>query len=328
MSYHHFTPSERNVLANLRRLKWTVRAIARALGRSPSTISREVRRNSEREGYNPHWANLQYWKRREQKQLRYKTGDSSLMERVIDKMKEGWSPEQIWGRFKHVDFPEQPAMWISHESVYRYVWEDKKNGGNLYQYLRRGRKKYGKRGAGPHPNRKIAGRVSIDERAPIVAEQGRFGDWEADTIYGRHRESCMVTVIERKSLFCTVAHILDTTIASVNQGILQSFLLIPKQIVLTITVDNGKEWAGFKSLEKALDAMVYFTHPYSAWERPVNENLNGLLRQYLPKKSDLRCTTEEQLAQIVKTMNDRPRKKHKYRTPSEIFSEACVALAT
>lgn len=328
MSYEHLTRAERGVIDRMWSRGRSRRAIARELGRDPSTVSRELRRNSERRGYNPHWANLQYWRRREQKHLRYKTGDEVLMAHVVDKLKQGWSPEQVGGRFRHHDYVGEPRMWISHETVYRYIWEDKRAGGTLYRYLRRRRVKYGKRGSGRHPNRFIKGRVSIDERPSIVTDQGRFGDWEADTIYGRRRESCMVTAVERKSLFCTVAPIPNASAPATNRGLLQSFLRIPKQMIRTITVDNGKEWVAFKELEKRLRAAVYFTHPYSAWERPMNENLNGLLRQYLPRKTDLRCITAEQLEAIIQRLNNRPRKKHNYRTPSEVFKEACVALAT
>jgi len=328
MSYVHFTASERRILDNLLRLSWSLRAIARAMKRSPSSISRELRRNSDKDGYNPHLANLQYWERREQKYVKYKTGDEQLMACVIDKLKEGWSPEQIDGRFRHEDYPNNKAMWISYESVYRYIWDDKRKGGTLHRYLRHSRRKYRKRGTGSRLNRQFPGRVSIKERPAIVAEQGRFGDWEADTLYGRQRESSIVTIVERKSLFCAAAHTPGGTASSVNQGLLHSLLSIPKQILLTITVDNGKEWTSFKEIETRLNTSIYFARPYRAWERGINENLNGLLRQYLPRGTDLSSTTTEGLEQIVKRMNDRPRKKLKYRTPNEVFSEACVALDT
>lgn len=293
MFYHHLTPSERIVIERMKRFGSCPEEIARVLGRAPSTISRELRRNSDRSGYDPHWANVLYWKRREQKRLRYKTGDWRLMRRVLDTLKEGWSPEQVSGRFRRYEYAREPRMWILHETIYRYVWADKRQGGTLWKYLGKKRNKYGKRGRGRHPNQWLRGRVSIEERPAIVAAQGRIGDWEADTIYGRNRESCMVTVVERKSLFSSAAHVSSASAYAVNHAILQSLLHIPKQLIHTLTVDNGKEWADFKELERQLHATVYFTHPYSAWERPVNENLNGLLRQYLPRKSDLRCTTAQ-----------------------------------
>ncbi len=326
MSYTHLTPCERNVIERMKRFGSSKAEIARMLGRDPSTISRELRRNRDADGYNPHWANLLYWKRREQKRLRYKTGDSRLMHRVVAKLKEGWSPEQVCGRFRQHEYAHDPRMWISHETIYRYVWADKRNDGTLWKYLRKKRNKYGKRGAGRHPNQWIRGRVSIDERPKVVTEQGRIGDWEADTVYGRNRESCMVTTVERKSLFSCGAHANSSSAYAVNHAILQSLLHIPRQLIHTLTVDNGKEWADFKELERKLQAGVYFTHPYSAWERPVNENFNGLLRQYLPRKSDLRCTTTQQLDEILQRLNDRPRKKHNYRTPREVFQDACRAL--
>lgn len=326
MSYTHLNPSERIVIERMKRFGSCAGEIARALGRAPSTILRELGRNSDRSGYDPHWANVLYWKRREQKRLRYKTGDSRLMRRVLDKLQEGWSPEQVCGRFRRHEYAHDPRMWISHETIYRYVWADKRQGGMLWKYLRKKRNKYGKRGTGRHPNQWLRGRVSIDERPKVVTAQGRIGDWEADTIYGRNRESCMVTIIERKSLFTSAAHVPSASAYAVNHAILQSLLHIPKQLIHTLTLDNGKEWADFKELERQLQADVYFTHPYSAWERPVNENLNGLLRQYLPRKSDLRCTTAQQLHEILQRLNDRPRKKHDYRTPLEVFRDACLAL--
>lgn len=326
MSYTHLNPSERIVIERMKRLGSSQGEIARMLGRDPGTICRELRRNGDGSGYDPHWANVQYWKRREQKRLRYKTGDSRLMHRVIGRLKDGWSPEQVCGRFRHHEYALDPRMSISHETIYRYVWADKRRGGTLWKYLRKKRNKYGKRGTGRHPNQWIRGRVSIDERSAVVAEQGRIGDWEADTLYGRNRESCMVTLVERKSLFSSATHVASSTAYAVNHAILQSLLHIPKQLIHTLTVDNGKEWADFKELENQIHASVYFTHPYSAWERPVNENLNGLLRQYLPRKSDLRCTTAHQLDEILQRLNDRPRKKHNYRTPREVFREACLAL--
>jgi len=304
-----------------------MRMIAKALRRNPSTICRELQRNGDRHRYyDPHLANVFYWRRRERCMPRHKTGNSRLMAYVRRKLKALWSPEQIAGRLRHVDQPDNGAMWISHETIYRYVWAEKAQGGTLYRRLRRGRKKYGKRGTGPHPNKRIRGRISIEERPEIVDKQGRFGDWEGDTVYGRYRKGCMATLVERKSLYLLAGKMPDATAQSLNDTVTQVFQDVPRNLIHTLTVDNGKEVAAFKHLEEALEANVYFTHPYSAWERPINENTNGLLRQFLPKKYDLRRLTARKLTQIIQWMNDRPRKKLNYRTPSEVFLEQAVAL--
>ena len=330
MPYHHLTPAEREVLDSMHRCGYSQGEIAKALKRHPSTISRELRRNHDTVGrrYCPHWANLKYWKRREQVVNAHKTGDTALMEHVVAKLKLRWSPEQIAGRLRYVDHPSKPAHWISHETIYQYVRRDKALGGHLYRYLRRGRKKYGRRGTGPHPNTWLKGRVSIEHRPPIVHQQTRVGDWEGDTFFGARRQSCLTTLVERKTLYLAAHLMPDCTSASLNHAVLQGLRNVPKDLIHTLTVDNGKEFAAFKALEKALDISVYFSHPYSTWERPINENTNGLLRQFLPRKTDFKDITPERLDQIVWYLNNRPRKKLRYRTPNEAFNDPPVALAT
>ena len=328
MPYTHLTSAERRVIDSMWRQRYSFRAIARALSRSPSTISREVRRN--RDGpsrYNPHMATVLYWRRRERLVKCPKTGNPWLMAYVRAKLAEAWSPEQIAGRLRWVEFPRTPTRWISHETIYSYIWKDKRTGGQLYRLLRRGRKSYGKRGKGHHPNRFIKGRVSIDERPLVVQRQERIGDWEGDTVFGRRR-SCLATLVDRKSLYLVARKMPDATGASLNEAVLEGFAPIPSGLIRTLTVDNGKEFAQFKALEEHLGLKVFFTHPYSAWERPINENHNGLLRQFLPKKVDLNSITDDVLERIIQKMNDRPRKKLNYRTPQEVFQEATVALDT
>jgi transposase, IS30 family len=329
MPYHHLTPAEREVIDSMVRVGYSQQAIAQALHRSPSTLSRELHRNEDTVGrrYCPHWANLLYWKRRKQIVNAHKTGNPQLMAYVRAKLELRWSPEQIAGRLRYAEHPDEPAQWISYQTIYRYVRQDHSAGGRLYRYLRRGRKKYGKRGTGPHPNSWIKGRVSIEQRPAIVAEQARIGDWEGDTFYGAKRQSCLATLVERKTLYLAACSMCDATAASLNDAIRKQLSPLPKDRVCTLTVDNGKEFARFKQLEQELGMAVYFTHPYTAWERPINENTNGLLRQFLPRKTDLRNLSPEQLDYIVQLLNNRPRKKLKYRTPNEAFNKTSVALA-
>ena len=329
MPYHHLTPAEREVIDSMRRANYGRRAIARALHRSPSTLSRELRRNYDTVGhrYCPHWANLLYWERRKQVVNTYKTSNTALMNTVRDGLKRRWSPEQIAGRLRYVEHPHDPDQWISYQTIYRYVRQDKVAGGRLYRFLRRGRKKYGKRGTGPHPNTWIKGRVSIEQRPALVDEQGRIGDWEGDTFFGAKRQSCLATLVERKTLFLVACPMPNATSAAFNDAALKGLGALPKDRLCTLTVDNGKEFAAFKQLEHTLGMDVYFAHPYTAWERPINENTNGLLRQFLPRKTDFRELTTEHLEWIVHMLNNRPRKKLNYRTPHEAFHQTPVALA-
>jgi IS30 family transposase len=329
MPYQHLTPSERKVIDSMRRAGYTQVKIAQALQRRQSTISRELARNSEPDGhYNPHMGNLLYWRRREQVYKRTKRGNKDLMDYVKSKLKQKWSPEQIAGHLRHVRFPENRSKWISYQTIYRHVWEDKAHGGTLFRQLRRGHRKYGKRGTGRHPNTYLKGRVSIEKRPEVVSQRARVGDWEGDTVYGAQRRGRFATLVERRSGFLAASLMSDATARSLNQAVLRCLKDLPKAAVHTLTVDNGKEFARFKELEEALEMNVYFAHPYSAWERATNENTNGLLRQYLPRKTNLSKLTPEQLERIVQCLNDRPRKRLEYRTPREVFTESAYALDT
>lgn len=302
--------------------------MAKILRRSPSSISRELRRNHDPErGYNPHMAQVRYIDARKRLVYPHKTGQPALMQYVKDKLKELWSPEQIAGRLRR-EHPDAPSRRVSHDTIYRYVYADKQAGGTLWKHLRRGRKKYGKRGRGPHPNRLINGRVSIHERPAIAAEQARIGDWEGDTFFGRHRKTCVATLAERKSLYLVAQKMPDCAATSLNRAVITGFAQMPLALVKTLTVDNGKEFAGFKTLEDQLHVRVYFADPYSAWQRAIGENLNGLLRQFLPRKTDLRYLDQATLDVIVQSLNNRPRKKLNYRTPCEVLAQATVALDT
>lgn len=323
MAYRHLTSSERKVICALWNMGYTQKAIARILGRSQSTISRELRRNGDPGGYyNPHAGNVAYMNRRVRLYKRTKRDNEELMDLVVSWLKRKWSPEQIAGRLRHLEYPDDPSMWVSHETIYRFIHEDKLKGGNLYTNLRRGRRKYGKRGKGRHPNTFVNGRVSIEERPDIVEQRVRLGDWEADTFYGRHRKGCLSTMVERASGFLSAATMPNAKASSLNLAILRGLQGVPTALVHTVTVDNGKEFSRFGELERALQARFFFAHPYSAWERGVNENTNGLLRQYFPKKTDLSKITEEQLEEVVRCLNDRPRKRLDYRTPREVFLPA------
>jgi IS30 family transposase len=223
-----------------------------------------------------------------------------------------WSPEQISGIGSRIGMP------VSHEWIYRHVAADKARGGKLYKALRQGHKRYrrgknSKRAVIPEPR-------SIDERPAIVDTRERFGDWEVDTVLGKPGTGALVTLAERKSRLYLVRKVGTKRAAEVRDAIID--MLKPYAThVHTITADNGSEFVEHRDIAKALDAAVYFAHPYSSWERGLNENFNGLLRQYIPKGTDLRTITEEHVRQAEKQLNLRPRKCLEFRQPEIVFQE-------
>jgi IS30 family transposase len=330
MSYSHLSKAERKVVYFMREIReCSLRAIAEALGRSVSTISRELRRNLDGRGeYHPDLACVLYWKRRERLVVRPKSEHAQLMHLVVKWLKEDWSPEQIAGRFRYVQFVNDPEYWISHETIYRYVKADRRRGGKLYRLLRRsGLRKYQRKGHGGMLGR-MMNRTSIDMRPIEVNMQARFGDWEGDTIRGGDRQGHAATFVERKSLFLAGALMRDAKADTLRLAARTAFDGIPNGLIHTITVDNGKEFAAFEDIEKDFDTSVYFAHPYSAWERGVNENTNGLLRQYILKKTNLLTLSPTKFKEAIDRLNNRPRKKLKYRTPQEVFTDVYVALGS
>lgn len=323
MPYTHLTREDRIVIDVLLSQNYSIRKIAWFMGRSPSTVSREIRRNQNSRGeYDPHLAQYTDLGRRKRSIRSHKLGDRRLMSWVVQRLRRCWSPEQIAGRLRYL-YPHNPKRWISHETIYRFI---RTRAQRLRRYLRRGHKRYRKPGT-PTPQR-IRDRVGIEQRPEIVQQQGRFGDWEGDTIMGTKGKSRVLTLVERRSLYLVVHPMLNAGAATLNQAVLKGLAHVPKQLVHTITVDNGSEFSRFKELEEQLDAKVYFARPYAAWERGINENTNGLLRQFVPKGHSLRRVRADKLIGYANSLNNRPRKKLGYRTPAEVLREQAVALAS
>lgn len=247
------------------------------------------------------------------------------MRRVEKYLRQAWSPEQIAGRLRHWDAADDPRHWISYETIYRHIRKDHKAGGSLFRHLRQSKRRYDKRYAPCATRGRIKDRVSIDKRPPIVERQGRCGDWEGDTITGRGARGHIVTLVERRTLYLCARWVPDLKTATVNRAIVQLLRRAPLP-VHTLTLDNGVEFSGFKELEAKLGCAVYFTHPYSAWERPINENTNGLLRQFVPKRRSLATVPQDEVLGYVRRLNRRPRKKLNYRTPREAVQNLRVAL--
>jgi IS30 family transposase len=232
---------------------------------------------------------------------------------IKSKLKEDWSPEQIAGRMK-LDI----GLLICHETIYRYIYHNKSRGGRLYKHLRHKNKKYHSRSNSYQRRGIIIDRVSIDNRPKIVERKSRIGDFEIDTVIGRHHVGALVTVVDRKSKFTLIKNVTSKRAQEVTQALI-SMLLPLKPITKTITSDNGKEFAYHKQVSEALDTSFYFAHPYSSQERGLNEHTNGLIRQYLPKKTDFTKVSKEEIITIQDKLNHRPRKILNYKTPYEVF---------
>jgi len=288
--------------------------IAITIGRSESTLYRELKRNCTIRGlYRATYAQMCADERK--KEGHYKTFFSDIMKAiVIEKLtKEQWSPEQISGRCK-----AQGIDMVSHERIYQFIWQDKRQGGTLYHHLRHGSKKYRKRYGINDKRGSIPDRVSIEQRPEIVNNKSRIGDWEMDLIVGENHKGAVLTLVERKTSFSLLAQTDGKKAVSIKKQAVNT--LAPyKEQVHTITNDNGKEFTMHKQIGEKLQADIYFCHPYSSWERGLNEYTNKLIRQYLPKKTDLRNLETEYLNLIIKKLNNRPRKKLDFKTPMEVF---------
>ena len=308
--YTQLTQEERYQIYALKKAGHSQQEIAKTLCRSPSTISRELRRNKGLRGFRPKQAH-RFAQNRKKARHRKRIPDSSWV-RVDQLLREDWSPEQVSGWLAR-----EEGLKVSHEWIYQHVYEDKRRGGDLYKRLRcqkPRRKRYGsydRRG-------RIRERVSIDERPAVVDQRSRIGDWEVDTVIGKPGGAVLVTLTERRSRLSRIALAPDKTAEAVKSAILKAIQPLSAQ-VHTLTYDNGKEFALHMDIAKMLGADGFFAHPYHSWERGLNENTNGLIRQYLPKGADFNSLSHAQVEQIVEKLNNRPRKCLGYKTPNQVF---------
>jgi IS30 family transposase len=313
--YHHLTKDQRCQLYTLKDIGKSIGSIATKLEVHRSTLHRELARNQGERGYRFQQANEKAYERKNS----VATNGLKMTEKMITFVKEGlksqWSPEQISGRLKL----ERGHESVSHETIYKHIWKDKKKGGTLHLQLRHNGKKYNKRGSGKAGRGCIPGRVDISERPLIVEEKSRIGDWEIDTIIGKGHKGAVVSMVDRHSKLTLLAQVARKTAHEVEEA-LTTRLKDLADFVLTLTADNGKEFSNHQVIAKKLGATVYFAHPYRSWERGLNEHTNGLIRQYLPKSERLDMVTESTLREIENLLNNRPRKVLQYRTPLEVFN--------
>jgi IS30 family transposase len=314
MMYHQITFAERYTLGVLRRDGLSPAAIARVLGRHRSTISREVRRNgTPRDGcYRPQLAEW-YARGRRAHSRRNRQFSGADLERVRALLAEHWSPEQVAGRLRL-----EGRLQISHETIYRYIWADKAAGGTLYTHLRGARKQRRKRYGRYDSRGRVAGKRPITARPAVVETRTQLGHWEADTVVGPGRP-CILSLVERKTGYVVIGQLRARTTAAVNRRA-TALIQAQRHPVRTITADNGTEFHDYPAIERATGTRFYFATPHHAWERGTNENTNGLIRQYLPKRRSMATLTQPDCDRIAAQLNRRPRKRLGYRTPEECYA--------
>ena len=327
MSYCHLSANERYCIAHMSGAKFSQRKIARILNRSPSTINRELQRNTGQSSpYWYDWAQQYADERKAIPRSQKRRHNQKLYEVVCQGLSNGLSPEIISGRLKR-DF-RSLQMRVSTDSIYRWVYSDATEGGELYKLLVRQHKKRRKQRKAAR-TRHFKGRVSISERPKLVAQKKRFGDWESDTMAGGKSKGGLATHVERKSRYLVAAKLKDQRSETFMTATIDAFSPMKNAIIKTFTVDNGSEFSQFKLLEEATQSRVYFADPYSPWQRGLNENTNGLLRRYFPKGCNFHQISDTVVNDVIMKLNHRPRKCLKFRTPYEVlFKTRTVALRT
>lgn len=315
------TFEERERLSQLHEDGESAREIARELGRSPSTVRRELRRNSDAGHYSAVVAQGKSLERRRQRPLVRKMERPAILDEVRGGLSRRWSPDQIAGRLRQA-FPQCPARWVSHQTIYSWLEALPSSERRHFRaFLRRGQRR--------RPRNDQRGRLPrqtpIGGRPAVVDRRQRYGDWEGDTIVGARQSGAVVTLVERKSGYLLTAKSCDRTARRVGGKIRSRLGELPPELRRTLTLDNGKEFADHERFAEQLDLAVYFAEPYCSWQRGTNEHTNGLLRQFLPKGSDLHQVSWQQLEFYTNLINDRPRKRLGYRTPAELL-EPRVAI--
>lgn len=304
----------------------SIRYIAGALGRAPSTISREIRRNGDSKFYRANTADQAAWDRARRPKVCKLAMSSSIAQTVAGKLRLQWSPEQIAGWLKR-EYPEDTSNHVSHETIYRTLYIQARGAlkKELLEHLRRSRamrrSRHHTRKAANHG--RIVDTVSISERPATVADQAVPGHWEGDLLFGS-RNSQIATLVERQTRYVMLVKVDSKDTTSVVGALIENASLLPQELYKTLTWDRGKEMAAHARFTLATDIKVYFCDPQNPWQRGTNENTNGLLRQYLPKGIDLSIYSQEQLNDVARMLNQRPRKTLGYETPAQRFGQ-CVA---
>lgn len=308
MSHTHIGKEDWSVIARMLRAGYSMRAIAEAIGKDHSAVSRHIRAQGGRDAYDAREVRRKKHITRIAAMEGTRSMRGLLLRTVVKLLKEHESPEQIAGVLRSVHA----------STIYRYIHE---RAPHLKRYLRQQKGRYRrKRGTKIRAERREqAKKRRIDERPAIIERRGRLGDWEGDTIQGRDKRVRIVTFVDRRSGYL-IAYLLPKMRAELLTTLaLKYFHRIPRAKRRTFALDNGSEFSDWERLEEKSGAVVYFAYPYHFWERGTNENTNGLLRQYFPRSLDFNLITAKELAHAVKRLNDRPRKRLGFKTPHQIF---------
>lgn len=313
MKYEQLRAEERVIIATLRSHWFSVREIAEWVGRHRTTIWRELRRNAATHDgkYRSARAHEQAGARRKRSRRNRRFGPLELAQ-VEALLEEKWSPEQIAGHLRR-----QGGLRISHETIYRHVWRDLRGGGRLHEHLRGARKQKRKRYGSYDSRGRLAGKRMIQARPAEVESRSEVGHWEIDTVLGEGKD-CVVTLVERKTGYLLVSKLAARTVEATNGATIE-LIQRHRKAFKTITADNGTEFHGYQGIEAATGVTFYFATPHHAWERGTNENTNGLVRQYLPKRQSMAKVSRTDCDMIAQNLNNRPRKRHEYKTPAECF---------
>ena len=310
----HFTVEQRYQLEALLQQNVSKTQIGIELKKHISSIYRELNRNSDQRSsiYKANLASQKCEKRHEEKP-KNQCFSLEIKNYVRALIEEDLSPEQVVGKSI-----KDGVLCVSHETIYKYVWNDKKKGGDLYKHLRTQGKTYRKRGASKDKRGQIVGRIGIENRPIEVEEKQRFGDLEIDLVIGKDHKGALLTINDRFTGMLQMKKI-ESKDAEIVKNVTIKLLQNWKPFLQTITSDNGKEFAKHKSIAEELEIDYYFANPYCSWERGANENLNGLVRQYFPKGSDFSLITDKQVKKVVEKLNNRPRKRHQFNSPNEVY---------
>jgi IS30 family transposase len=324
--YTHFTRDEREEIAIGLERGESIQTIAKKLGRSPSSVSREVKRNTpplRQVRYRGNRAHQRATERSRQSHARERLANPVIRAYVESRLvNDGWTPEAIAGRLPI----DHPGLSTNYESIYQWIYQERRD---LINYLPKAHKKRQKRFPGKKKrSSKIPNRVDISERPPHIEAREQAGHWEVDTVVSRQSGACVAVLVERKSRFYLVIRMHDKSSRSMRRALEKALGRLPPRLRRTITYDNGLENALHELINKALKTKSYFCKPYHSWEKGSIENRNGILRRYFPKKHDWALTTQQELNRIVNRINSTPMKCLSYRTPAELFAQSGgVALA-
>ncbi len=319
-NFHHLTLVERDQILEMRCNGKSLRQIAGALDRSPSTLSRELRRNASPtyRCYLPHRAQDRAEQRKGKASQRFRLKEEQIRSYVEAKLHEGWSPEIIAGRIR-LDYP---GLTISHEAIYAHIYHPQTpNRKELILCLRRAHRKRKPKGLSRKERKtKIPNRIGIEMRPASVATRREFGHWEGDTLISRRSPACLASLVERKSRLLHLTWLPRKGAVETAHAMIQRLAPLPPKARQTLTLDNGTENAAHEDITQAIGLSCFFCHPYASWERGTVENIQGLIRWYLPKGTDFGMITDQQVAWIESQLNHRPRKCLGFKTPVEVAS--------